>query len=406
MVAQPPSSPPEIVAPHVLIAGAGIAALEAALALRAHADRSRLRITLLSPNRQFLYPPLAVLAPFSALEPATLPLDTFAADADVDLRHGLLAGVRVGHRTAETSEGAAVAYDALLIAMGARPEHTVEGAVPFRGAHDAERVGALLDDLVENGGGTIVFVAPDAAAWSLPIYELALLAAAYLRNAGVAAEVSIVTDEHDPLAVFGQQSSAAARAKLDAHGVRLYPGLAVAAVRTGSVELSDGRRLPADHVVALPTQRPRPLDGLRTTRAGFLPIDDHARVIDCPAVYAAGDVTAGPVKQGGLACQQADAAAEAILADLGHPITPAPYRPVLRGILLSDEDPDYLRASLPSTTREPGPAAVPRVRRLAWPSGKIVGHHLSPYLEGHTELPRTPEHAVPVTRRPRSAPDA
>ena len=38
-------------------------------------------------------------------------------------------------------------------------------------------------------------------------------------------------------------------------------------------------------------------------------------------VYAAGDITTFPVKQGGIATQQADAAAEAIAAELGADVT-------------------------------------------------------------------------------------
>ena len=49
---------------HVLVAGGGVAALEAALALRALADE-RLHVELLAPEPQFWYRPLAVAEPFS-----------------------------------------------------------------------------------------------------------------------------------------------------------------------------------------------------------------------------------------------------------------------------------------------------------------------------------------------------
>ena len=52
-------------------------------------------------------------------------------------------------------------------------------------------------------------------------------------------------------------------------------------------------------------------------------------------VYAAGAVTTWPMKQGGLAAQQADAVAESLAAWAGAPVRPTAFRPVLRGVLLS-----------------------------------------------------------------------
>ena len=63
-------------------------------------------------------------------------------------------------------------------------------------------------------------------------------------------------------------------------------------------------------------------------------------------VYAAGDVANFPVKHGGLAAQQADAAAEAMLAELGLPIVPRPFDPVIQGVLFTDDEPAYLQARL------------------------------------------------------------
>ena len=56
---------------------------------------------------------------------------------------------------------------------------------------------------------------------------------------------------------------------------------------------------------------------------------------DLEDVFAAGDIANFPIKQGGLAAQQADAAAEAIAAEAGAQVDPQPFKPVLRGILLT-----------------------------------------------------------------------
>ena len=52
-------------------------------------------------------------------------------------------------------------------------------------------------------------------------------------------------------------------------------------------------------------------------------------------VFAAGDATTFPIKQGGLAAQQADAVAEMVACAAGADIRPQPFRPILRGTLLT-----------------------------------------------------------------------
>jgi sulfide:quinone oxidoreductase len=81
-----------------------------------------------------------------------------------------------------------------------------------------------------------------------------------------------------------------------------------------------------------------------------------------PHVFAAGDATATPVKQGGLATQQADAAAEQIAAEAGAPVTPRPYTRLLRAQLLTREGPLEL------------------CRDLDAPAHKLAGRHLTPFL--------------------------
>ena len=74
------------------------------------------------------------------------------------------------------------------------------------------------------------------------------------------------------------------------------------------------------------------LPGLPHDLEGFIPTDLHGLVAGELDVYAAGDATAYPIKQGGVAAQQADAVAEAIAARLGAPVEPQSFRPVVRGL--------------------------------------------------------------------------
>ena len=142
-------------------------------------------------------------------------------------------------------------------------------------------------------------------------------------------------------------------------------------VGTGEIE--------ADRVVALPRIEGPRLPGVPHDANGFVPIDDHGGVLDVEDVYAAGDLTNFPIKQGGLAAQQADAAAEAIAAAAGAEITPTPFRPVLRGLLLTGLSPRFMRAEVGSQESQVD------TEPLWWPPAKIVGRHLAPFLAAQLE---------------------
>jgi sulfide:quinone oxidoreductase len=126
---------------------------------------------------------------------------------------------------------------------------------------------------------------------------------------------------------------------------------------------ADGDHLRVDRVVTLPTLTGPRIDGLPHDDAGFLPVDPHGRVTGAPGVYAAGDATDFAVKQGGIACQQADAAAEAIAAAAGAGIEPRPFTPALRAVLVTEYDARWL-----------GPPEDPPWTKI---SGRELSRHLS-----------------------------
>jgi sulfide:quinone oxidoreductase len=130
-------------------------------------------------------------------------------------------------------------------------------------------------------------------------------------------------------------------------------------------------------VVALPRLTPTPIEGIPHDAGGFVPTDPHGRVRGIGDVFAAGDAVAFPIKQGGIAAQQADAAAETIAAAAGAPIEPEPFRPVLRGLLVGGEAPTFLRVELAGGAGDTSAAAA---ESLWWPPGKIVGRYLAPFL--------------------------
>jgi CBS domain-containing protein len=188
------------------------------------------------------------------------------------------------------------------------------------------------------------------------------------------------------------------RELLEERGIALQTGSCPVELADGELRLVPEGTIAADRVVALPRLRGPRIDGLPQTVEGFLPVDAHGQVHGLADVYAAGDITSFPVKQGGIATQQADAAAEMIAANAGADITPQPFRPVLRGLLLTGRRPRYLRHEL---TGGAGDSSAASPEPLWWPPAKIVGRYLAPFLgafagvESPPEAPSAPG-AVPV----------
>jgi sulfide:quinone oxidoreductase len=374
---------------NVVIAGGGVAALEAALALRALAG-DRVDVELFAPEPHFWYRPLAVAEPFELGEARHFELAQLAAEAGAVFSPGELDAVDAARRLAYLSPAGPVPYSLLLIACGAVPKEAIEGALTFRGPADTAKIEGLLAELEGDAVRRVVFAVPAGAVWSLPAYELALMTAAWLAERRIASvELALVTPEAEPLQLFGREASAAVRALLDEREIAIHPGAYPAEARAGELLLVGGGIVVADRVVALPRLQGPWIAGIPQTLDGFIPVDPNGQVRGLEGIYAAGDITDFPVKQGGLAAQQADVAAEAIAAEAGAEVTPQPLRPVLRGLLLTGAEPRYLRGDLPGGAGETS-AASPEP--LWWPPAKIVGRHLAPFLArlSGTEPPGEP----------------
>jgi sulfide:quinone oxidoreductase len=376
---------------HVVIAGGGVAAIEALLALRELAAH-RVDVTLLSPEPEFLYRPVTVAEAFGRGEARSYDLEEVVG-IDGLVRDSLVR-VEPDQRIGVTSEGDRIPYDALVVAAGAIATPPLPGALTFRGRRDVGMLHGVLDDLASGAAKSVAFTAPAERMWTLPLYELALMTAAHLQERGArAARVWIVTPEDEPLQLFGPAAAQAIEPLLGARGILLRTSSLPALVGGRTLVLAGGGEVYAERVVTLPKLEGPRLRGLPHDEHGFIPVDAHGRVRGVDDVYAAGDVTAFPLKQGGLATQQADAVAETIAAELGVPISPKPFTPVLRGLLMTGGAPVYLRAEpqrlprrssvaieatpLRRTTREASSAAG---QPLWWPPAKIAGRYLAPFL--------------------------
>jgi sulfide:quinone oxidoreductase len=381
-----------------VVAGGGVAALEAVLALRKLAGES-VALTMLAPDEHFVYQPSSVGGPFALGAAERYPLARVAEDLDLDLRRGALASIEPDAHKVRTSEGEELSYDALLVAVGAAREPAYEHVLTFRGQEDGERAHGIVQDLEGGYVQRIAFVVPPGHAWSLPLYELALMTATRAREMSLHdAQITVITPEESPLGVFGRQASDEVAHLLRDAGVAVETGVHAEVDRAGEVRLRPGdRRLECDRIVALPRIVGREIEGLPSDENGFVPIDEHARVPGLEDVWAAGDGTGFPVKQGGIACQQADAAAADISQRAGAEVEATPFRPVLRGRLLTGSSPRFMRHSLEGGHGEDSEASP---EALWWPPSKIAGVHLAPYLGELPEVKPEREPEVPLEVSP------
>ena len=352
--------------PKVLVAGDGVAGLETVLALQSLAP-GRFDIEMLAPERHFVYRPPAAGAPFEPITPTRSELAAIAEDRGFDLTRDALDRVDAAGHEAVTQGGHRIPYDVLVLALGARPVAAVHGALPFRGWQDAAAVEDALE-AIGPGPARVAYVARSAATWTLPLYELALQTAAWAKERDVVADVLLATEELEPLEAFGSRASQQVADLLRAGGVRLIPGADVDRVQDGRLRIGSEGSIRVDLAVALPVLLGPAVPGVPHDLGGFTPVDERGRVRGLDDVYAVGDMTSRPLKQGGLAAQQADVAASAIAASAGAPVRVQPYRPVLRATLLSGRAPLYLRNP-------------PAEDELVAPDS-----HLAQYLATHGEL--------------------
>jgi sulfide:quinone oxidoreductase len=361
----------------VVICGGGVAGIEAVLRLRRLVG-DQVDITLVSPSDTFVYRPLAILEPFGRAVPR-YPISRIVSDTGCHWIRGSFGWVDRATQVVQAGDDV-LRYDALLLAIGGRPVVAPSGAFVF----DDRTAPAYREILERTRSGAIkrlAFVVPAEPSWPLPIYELALLTAAELRNSR-GPRPELVVCEPGPLAfsAFGGEASSAVIEVLTNAEIQLHTHCEVRLHDGPSLQLSD-RVMRADQVVTLPRitgPNVRGLPGDAIDR--FLRVDELCRVAGAGGrIFAAGDATQLPVKQGGVGAQQADTAAAAIVHAAGLGPAPAPLRPVIRGVLHTGAQPIYITAHLIA-----GHGVRAQVDRSApWPiDDKIVAEELGPYLTG------------------------
>jgi hypothetical protein len=203
------------------------------------------------------------------------------------------------------------------------------------------------------------------------------------------ARVTLVTAEGEPLEAFGAPAGRMVREELEIDGVHLVTGTRAVAQSRMRLAFESGTGLDVDRIVHLPRLVGPGIAGVPCDSSGFLLAGDDGAVPGADGIYAVGDGTATPIKQGGLAAQQAEAAAYAIAARAGADVERPPVRPVLRGVLRTRRGLRYMVAE------PPGGAGAVEIssHSLWWPPTKVASSWLMPWLttrDAHRGAPSRP----------------
>lgn len=372
---------------HVVIAGGGFAALEASAALTALAG-GRVRLTVIAPDPTFAYHPAATAEVFEDRAPLAYELSRLLIGLDASHLASRLVGVMPHAKQALLESGVKLGYDALILAIGARSHPSVSGALIFRDQRDVLPVRAVLSELESLDAPRLVIVVPSRSSWPLPAYELALRAASRLERSSERADVTIVSAERAPLEIFGGKPSRLMADLLAGRRIRFRGSTASRGVNAdGSLALEFEAPVAADAVIAMPELRGVRIPGVPARWFGFIPVDNVGRVDGLSDVYAAGDVTTFPIKQGGLAAQQADHVAHTIAAELGAPVREPRYSRILQARLQDGGQSRFMRCEL-DEFGQPAEPSTERVAQSEEMQTKVYAQYLAPYLARHQPVDR------------------
>jgi sulfide:quinone oxidoreductase len=361
----------------IVIAGGGVAALELALALHDLAP-AQTDVTVVAPNHDFIYRPYAVREPFGYAPATQYPVDRILDAAGAAHVVDELAWVDPEAQVLHTAFGSQLPYGALAIAIGAHARPRFAHAITIDDAHLDELMHGLVLDVEEGAVRRLAFVIPARMAWPMPVYDLALMTAARAYEMNVEIEITILTPEDTPLAIFGGRASDTVEALLQASGITTITSAYAEVCGVGEIAIDPGdRQVIADRIVALPELYGPAIRGIAAAKHGFIRVDRFGQVPDSGPVFAAGDAVDFAVKHGGISSQQADVAARSIAVLAGAEIEREQFQPVLRGLLLTGAAPRYLSARI---TGGHGFASEISDSPPWSPVGKIAAKHLGPCL--------------------------
>jgi NADPH-dependent 2,4-dienoyl-CoA reductase/sulfur reductase-like enzyme len=320
----------------VVIAGAGIAGLRTAEALRRGGYTGKLVIVGAEAHRPYTRPPLSkeLLLGRRTADDVSLRPATDLAPVEWRLGNAVTA-CSLSERSLLLSGGERLSFAGLVAATGVRPRRLdlpgpVAGRHALRGLDDALMLRATL-----NAGARLVVLGAGF---------IGCEAAASARSLGC--EVTVVAPEDVPMErPLGHELGRALRRHHEEHGVRFVMGAAAVSAqgshRVTGVQLTTGEVLPCDILLEAVGSVPNVewLAGNSLDLTDGLACDEHLRVTGGFGLVAAGDVARFPnalfggaavrVEHWDMAGETARRAASALLGKLlGRRLPDEPFAPL------------------------------------------------------------------------------
>ena len=315
---------------HIVILGAGFAALTAAREVRLRAPRAR--ITMVAPKPEFVYLPSLIWVPTGIRKGSDLilSLEHFIADHKLDFLAASVTGLKNEGRTVVTDHGD-ITNDYLLIATGGRFLKGVPGIehalTLCEGVATAEDIGKRLRKM---DGGHIAFgfggnPKEPSAMRGGPMFELLFGVETWLRQQGKRENFTLTffNAAAEPGKRLGEKAVKGLLAEMKRRGIHTHLGHKIGGFTAKGVETENGT-IPTDLILFMPgLTGPAWLEnsGLPLSSGGFIKADEFCRVSGTVGLYVAGDIGSFPgpdwlPKQAHMADLQAKAAAKNLLLEI------------------------------------------------------------------------------------------
>ena len=290
----------------ILVLGGGIGGIVAANELRKRLP-ARHEVVLVSRDETFLFAPSLLWLLVGARRPEQIsrPLRRLV-HRGVSVVTGLIERIDAERREIVV-DGKTMAADYVVIALGAT---TAGDVIPgmMAGGHDLYSLQGAVgfrDALAGMGSGRIVILTA-APAYRCPAapYEATMLieAACRARRVRKQVQIDLFATEAGPMGVAGPHVTAAVRQMVDSKGIAYHPEHQVTRVDPAArnIQFSNGASAPYNLLGFVPPHHAPPVvkDSGLCAESGWIAVDRHTLQTRFANVFAIGDVTSIPLKQG------------------------------------------------------------------------------------------------------------
>ncbi len=323
---------------HIVVVGGGFGGLAVVRALARARRRGHLeaRITLIDRRNHHTFQPLLYQVATAGLQTQDvgISLRAILRREEAEIRLGSVSSIAADRRALTLEDGTDVAFDRLVIAVGAITEDfgvpgVAEHAYGLKSLAEATVLrNAILRRFEEAGDhapdragsadpGTLTFVIAGGGPTGVELAgSLGELVDLVVRRDHPDLDVErvrivLVEPQEQLLSGFSARSGRAALEGLRARGVAVRLGRGITRVAADRVVLSDGEEIATRTVVWAAGVGASPLArtlDVPLARGRRIPVDEHLRVVGRSEVFAIGDAAAGLAQDGSLLPQVAPVA--------------------------------------------------------------------------------------------------